>query len=86
MSEQAQEPVSIYEAAKLHPFGTLEALQEHVGALRVVFGVRRTDEFKPKIGTAAYHVDAVEDYAAALFQALVLLLPEIWERDEEKRR
>jgi hypothetical protein len=79
------EPVSIYESAKLHPFGTLEALQEHIGALRVVFGVRRVESVKPKIGTTAYHVDAAEDYAAALFQALVLLLPEIWKRDEGDR-
>lgn len=82
MSEGTGQPVSIYEAAKLHPFATLEALQEHIGALRVVFGVRRTERATPRIGTPAYHVDAAEDYAEALFQALVLLLPDIWERDE----
>lgn len=78
----AEQPVSLYEMAQLHPFATLEALQEHIGALRVVFGVQRVEGLKPKLGTAGYHVEAAEDCAAALFQALVLLLPEIWERDE----
>ena len=82
MNEQVPQPASVYEMAQLHPFATLEALQEHIGAIRVAFGVRRVEGLKPKIGTPAYHVDAADDYAAALFQALVLLLPDIWERDE----
>lgn len=78
------EPISISEATLRNPFVTLEALHEHIGALRALFGgVGRVEGMKPKIGTPAYHVEAAEDYAGYLFQALVVLLPEIWAEEDK---
>jgi len=64
------------------PFVTLGAAMEHLMAVRTCMGLRRTEEYKPKIGTPAYHVDAVEDYLASLFQQLVLMLPDEHRRTE----
>ena len=67
---------------EVHPFVTLEALVEHIQAVRVSFRLRRVDGFKPPIGSPAYHLDAAEDYASSLFQQLVVMLPEEHERTE----
>lgn len=62
------------------PFVALESAMEHVQAIRTSMGLRRTENYKPKIGTPAYHVDAVEDRLGALYQQLVVMLPEEHER------
>ncbi len=46
-------------------------------------GLRRTEDYTPKIGTPAYHVDAAEDALGTLFQQLVVMLPEEWQRTED---
>ncbi len=69
-------------AVQVHPFVTLEALYENLIAIRTCMGLRRTEAFTPKVGTPAYYVDAVEDYAQSLFQQLVVMLPEEHRRTE----
>lgn len=69
-------------AVEVRPFVTMEAMAEHLAAVRVAMGLRRTETFKPKAGTPAYHLDAAEDYASSLFQQLILLLPEERARTE----
>ena len=64
-----------------HPFVTLEALVEHLGSLANAFGVVKRPK-NPKIGTPAYHLNAAEEYAASLFQQLLVMLPEEYERTE----
>lgn len=64
------------------PFAALERAMEHVMAIRTSQKLWRTEAFKPKPGTPAYHVDAVEDNLRALFQQLVVMLPEEYERSE----
>jgi DnaJ-class molecular chaperone len=64
------------------PFVTLESAMEHIQQIRVSLGLRRTENFKPKPGTPAYHVDAAEDAIASLFQQLVVMLPDEYERTE----
>lgn len=71
-----------YESAEVRPFVTLEAAMEHVQSVRVAMRLQRTEDFKPPIGSPAYHLDAAEDYIASLFQQLVVLLPEEHERTE----
>jgi DnaJ-class molecular chaperone len=66
----------------VRPFVTLTAAMEQIQAIRTSMGLRRTENFKPKIGTPAYHVDAAEDYIASLFQQLVVMLPDEYERTE----
>ena len=66
----------------VQPFVTLESAMEQIQAIRTCMGLRRTENFKPKIGTAAYHVDAAEDYIASLFQQLVVMLPDEYHRTE----
>jgi hypothetical protein len=66
----------------VRPFVTLTAAMEQIQAIRTSMGLRRTENFKPKIGTHAYHVDAAEDYIASLFQQLVVMLPDEYERTE----
>ena len=52
----------------------LESAMEHVQAVRTCMGLRRTEDFKPRVGTPAYHLDAAEDYLAALFQDLAVMV------------
>jgi DnaJ-class molecular chaperone len=66
----------------VQPFVTLESAMEHLQAIRTCMGLRRTEDFKPKAGTPAYHVDAAEDAIARLFQQLVVMLPDEYERTE----
>jgi hypothetical protein len=75
----------------LHPFVTLESLMEHVGGLQTALGIPFADLYgdgcggavpPSRPGTPAYHLRAVAESAASLFQQLVLLLPEEWERTE----
>lgn len=67
----------------IRPFVTLEALQEHIGGLQVALKLTFQDVYgKPAIGTPAYHLCALSDYSKSLFQQLILLLPEEWERTE----
>ena len=67
---------------KVKPFVMLDGAMEHIQAIRTCMGLRRTEGFKPKAGTPAYHVDAAEDYIASLFQQLVVMLPDEYERTE----
>jgi hypothetical protein len=67
---------------EVHPFVDLERAMEHVQAIWTSMGLRRTETFKPKIGTPAYHVDAVEDALGSLFQQLVVMLPDEHNRTE----
>jgi hypothetical protein len=71
-----------YVDVAVQPFVTLESAMEQIQAIRTSMGLRRTENFKPKIGTPAYHVDAAEDYIASLFQQLVVMLPDEYERTE----
>ena len=64
------------------PFVALERAMEHIQAIRTSMGLRRTEKFKPKIGTPAYHVNAAEDAIGKLFQELVVMLPDEYERTE----
>jgi hypothetical protein len=67
---------------RVHPFVDLGRAVEHVQAIRTCMRLRRTRDHKPKIGTPAYHVDAAEDALGTLFQQLVVMLPEEWQRTE----
>jgi DnaJ-class molecular chaperone len=71
-----------YVDVAVQPFVTLEAAMEQIQAIRTCMRLRRTETFRPEIGTAAYHVDAAEDYIASLFQQLVVMLPDEYERTE----
>ena len=64
------------------PFVQLGRATEHIMAVRTSMGLMRTESFKPRIGTPAYHVDAVEDALGELFQQLVVMLPEEHQRTE----
>ncbi len=66
---------------EVHPFVTLDALHEHLGAIRNAFGVVRQIE-TPRFGTPAYHLHAAEEYVASLFQQLVVMLPDEHARTE----
>lgn len=75
----------------LAPFVALGSLCEHVGALQNVLGLSFETIYgdgcggnlpKLKIGTPAYHVRALAEYANALFQQLVVMLPEEFSRTE----
>jgi hypothetical protein len=48
----------------------LESAVEHVQQIRVSMRLRRTENFKPRFGTTAYHVDAAEDALQRHFQKL----------------
>ena len=67
-------------AIELRPFVTLGSAQECLGSLRSSMGIRRTEKFKPPIGSSAYYADAIEDKLASLFQQLVIMLPKEHER------
>jgi hypothetical protein len=66
----------------VHPFVALGRCTEHIMAIRVSMGLQRTETFTPAIGTPAYHVDAAEDALQSLFQQLVVMLPDEWDRTE----
>jgi hypothetical protein len=67
---------------EVRPFVELGAAMEHVQQVRVAMRLRRTENVKPKTGSAACHLDAAEDAIQRLFQDLVLMLPEEYERTE----
>lgn len=64
------------------PFVALGRAMEHIQQIRVSMRLHRTENFKPKIGTPAYHVDAAEDAIGVLFQQLVVMLPDEHDRTE----
>jgi hypothetical protein len=75
----------------LHPFVSLGSLQEHVGGMQIACGISFADLYgdgaggkKPKlpIGSPAYHLRAIAEYAKTLFQQLVVMLPEEYDRTE----
>ena len=68
----------------VHPFVTLEALAEHVGALGSVLNLGDTwnHDLTYPIGTAGYHLQAVAQASSRLLQQLILLLPEEYDRTE----
>ena len=67
----------------IHPFVTLEAIGEHIGALNGAIKAHIYDDgAKYPIGSPGYHLQAIDEYARNLLQQLILLLPEEWERTE----
>jgi hypothetical protein len=60
-----------------NPFITLEAIGEHIGALRYAAHRAGVDLGDPtKAGTMAYHIRAVEEGRNRLFQRLAKMLPD----------
>lgn len=59
---------------EINPLLHLESAMEHVQAVRTSMRLQRRETYKPKPGTPAYHLDAAEDYLAALFQDLAVML------------
>ena len=70
--------ISVYEAAKVRPFAVMESIREHVGALQVVTVGSVGGQTDAKLGTAGYHIEALQEYTDAMFVALIELLPEQW--------
>jgi hypothetical protein len=73
----------------IRPFVTLESLREHMGILQQSLDISFEDLYGDgsggnlpnlAIGTPAFHLREMAQYASDLFQQLILLLPEEWER------
>ena len=75
-------PVPVVKAGSIdglggNPFMTLEAIGEHIDALRYAahqMGVDLGDDSKP--GQIAYHLRAIEEARDRLFQRLAKMLPD----------
>lgn len=66
------------------PFVTLESAMENLQTLKVVLGITGHSEKlpPPKMGTPAYSYAGVEEALERLFQELIVMLPEEYERTE----
>ena len=64
-----------------NPFVALEALQEHVSGTFVAGGIHElhpdtSEPLRFPMGSVPYHLAAIRKQASALFQQLVVLLPD----------
>jgi hypothetical protein len=55
------------------PMDPITSCMEHIQAIRTSMGLQRTEDFTPKPGTPAYHVDAAEDYCQRAWQWLAAM-------------
>lgn len=69
-------------AVEVHPFVALEALHEHLDAVRIAVGIVRPDAIPPAFGSPGYHLNAADELSSALLQQLIVLLPEEYARTE----